>query len=120
MAVLATTVLHAICAGGPLVVLLYLLTALSIPAAGLVAWRCRHAAASCVVALLPLAFGSMATWLSLYAATIMLKGTGGLSGCALPPAIDTAKQSLLAGWIAASLAFALAAAIRGLRKPSAP
>lgn len=100
--------------------LLYLLTALSIPAAGLVAWRCRHALTCYAVALLPLAFGSMATWLSLYAATIMLAGTHGLSGDALPQNIEVSKQSLLAGWVGALSALVLVAVIRRRCKPSGP
>ena len=120
MAQAATAFLHSVCASGPLVLLLYLLAALSVPTAGLIAWRECYAATCYAVALLPLAFGSMATWLSLYAATIMLADTHGLSGDALPPAINVAKQSLVAGWVAALIALALVALIRRLRKPSGP
>ena len=120
MAHALTAFLHSVCASGPLVVLLYFLAVFSIPAAGIIAWQSHHATTCYAVALLPLAFESMATWVSLHAATIMLTGTRSLSGDTLPPAIDVAKQSLLTGWIGASIALVLVAIVRRRRKSAAP
>ncbi len=113
MAALATAILRAVLAGGPLVLLLYLLIVLAIPAAALLAWRRVHPAACYTAALLPIAFGSLAAWLSLHAADLMLNSLS--CGEAIPSAIHSAQQSLITGWLASLLALAAVLAIGKLR-----